>query len=269
MPVVPPLHTASLHTVSLLSDPFAPQNPDGATSPFPRESGDFETGTWIDITDHGVSYMKADKDEVFMIKSGHSRFGFNQDFKKRFGQDPPHPEGDFIFYQHQGKPYLIQDPAIIAKAQELLAPLRESDQRQAELGQMRANLAMHRRVLRDGAAGMKMTTAEFQAVMEDVSRQLAQLKSEKLSSSNDQETMISLQNKLGSIQERLGKLQGELAMRTTGLHMEEDVDARQAEFAAEHQRIAESNANTVAKVQAEMAPLIERAIKDGRAKPVK
>jgi hypothetical protein len=80
--------------------------------------------------------------------------------------------------------------------------------------------------------------------------------------------MISLQNKLSTIQERLGKLQGELAMQTTGLHMQEDVDARQAEFAAEHQRIAETNANTVAKVQSEMKPLIEQAIKDGRAKPV-
>jgi beta-lactamase regulating signal transducer with metallopeptidase domain len=235
----------------------------------PAESGDFETGTWIDINDHGVSYMKADKDEVFMIKSGDARFGFNQDFKKRFGTDSPHLEGDFIFFQHQSKPYLIQDPAIIAKAQELLAPLKKNAHRQAEMGEiMRANLAMHRQVLRDGPAGAKLTTAEFQSAMADVSKQLEQLKSEKLALSNDQETMISLQRKLGSIQERLGKLQGELAMQTTGLRMQEDLDGRQAEFAAEHQRIAESNADAVKTVQAELAPLIEQAIKDGRAKPV-
>jgi beta-lactamase regulating signal transducer with metallopeptidase domain len=268
MPLVPPVHTTSLHTVSLLSNPFAPQNPDGVSSPFPRESGDFETGTWIDINDHGVSYMKADKDEVFMIKSGDSRFGFNQDFKKRFGTESPHPEGDFIFYQHQGKPFLIQDPSIIAKAQELLAPLKDNGLRQAELGQMRANLAMHRKVLRDGAAGAKVTSAEFQSAVEDMSKQLEQLKSEKLALSDDQETMISLQRKLGTIQEKLGRLQGELAMQTTGLRMREDLDGRQAEFAAEHERMAESNASTIKKVQAELAPLIEQAIKDGRAKPV-
>ena len=259
MLLVPPLHTTSLHTASLVS---------GATSRFPGESGDFETGTWIDVNDHGVSYMKADKDEVFMIKSGHSNFGFNQDFKKRFGLDPPHPEGDFIFYQHQGKPYLIQDPAIIAKSQELLAPLRENNRRQAELGQMRANMAMHHAVLREGAAEVKLSTAEFQAAMEEVSKQLAQLKNEKLASGEDQETMISLQRKLGSIQERLGRLQGELAMQTNGLRMQEELAGRQAEFAAEHARIAEANANASRRVQAELAPLIEQAIKDGRAKPL-
>lgn len=275
MPAVAPMPpmplVSSLRTVSLLSDPFVPQSPDGppSPSPFPRESGDFETGTWIDINDHGVSYMKADKDEVFMIKSGDARFGFNQDFKKRFGTDSPHLEGDFIFFQHQSKPYLIQDPAIIAKAQELLAPLKKNAHRQAEMGEiMRANLTMHRQVLRDGPAGAKLTTAEFQSAMADVSKQLEQLKSEKLALSNDQETMISLQRKLGSIQERLGKLQGELAMQTTGLRMQEDLDGRQAEFAAEHQRIADSNADAVKTVQAELAPLIEQAIKDGRAKPV-
>jgi hypothetical protein len=259
MPLVPPLHTMSLHTAALVS---------GAASPFPGESGDFETGTWIDVNDHGVSYMKADKDEVFMIKSGHSNFGFNQDFKKRFGLDPPHPEGDFILYQHQGKPYLIQDPAIIAKSQELLAPLRENNLRQAELGQMRANMAMHHAVLREGAAEVKLSTAEFQAAMDEASKQLAQLKNEKLVPGEDQETMISLQRKLGSIQERLGRLQGELARQTNGLRMQEDLAGRQAEFAAEHARIAESNANASRRVQAELAPLIEQAIKDGRAKPL-
>jgi hypothetical protein len=52
------------------------------------------------------------------------------------------------------------------------------------------------------------------------------------------------------------------------LRMQEELAGRQAEFAAEHARIAEANANASRRVQAELAPLIEQAIKDGRAKPL-
>jgi BlaR1 peptidase M56 len=228
---------------------------------------DVSMGTWVDINDGGVSYMKIDKDEAFLIKLGDSRIMFNRDFKKRFGKQMPNVDGDFILYQRKDKPYLIQDPAIMAKAQELFAPLKDNRlRRDAEHAQLRANLAQHRRVLREAQEEMQLSAPEFHAAVEEVSKQLDQLKAEKVSLSMDQDSMIALQNKLGSIQGRLGQLQAELAMQSSSQGLANEQLAQVQAEESEH--LADSNQKTINNAQRELKPLIEQAIKDGRAKPV-
>ena len=201
------------------------------------------------------------------VKLGDSRLMFNRDYKNRFGKQIPNVDGDFILYQRQGKPYLIQDSAIMAKAQELFAPLKDKRlRREAEHAQLHANMAQHRRMLQEARTEMKLSAPEFRAAMDEVSKQLDQLKAEKVSLTMDQGTMISLQNKLGSIQGRLGELQAELAMQSSNQGLEDEQWALQE--AEEHEHIADSNQMTIDAAQRELKPLIEQAIKDGRAKPV-
>jgi beta-lactamase regulating signal transducer with metallopeptidase domain len=252
-----------------------------AASPgFHGPSDDHALSTWIDIDDAGLSYMSVDDDEVFVFKSGDARLMFNGDFKKRFGRDMPTAEGDFIFYQHNGKPYLVQDPAILAKALELYAPLRDinamdKNAQRADLARAQANLVSQRRVLKQKSNEMKLSTAEFQAAVEEISKMLAQMKDEKLTVQADQKILYALQNRLGSIQGRLGELQGQVAMQTAGVQMQAELATQQAELAADHaQREAEhetaggTNVKIINDAQRELKPLIEQAIKDGRVKPV-
>ncbi len=53
------------------------------------------------------------------IVTDHSRMMFDT------GNMLPHQSGDYIYFQHDGKPYLIQDPEVIAHAQLLLAPMKD------------------------------------------------------------------------------------------------------------------------------------------------
>jgi hypothetical protein len=278
-PVAPPIAPVAPHAARLVQvAAIAPTPAVPPTAPVPpapdarASKGDHEISSWTEIDDAGVSYMNIENDEVFVVKSGDSRVMFNGDYKKRFGRDMPRPDGDFIFYQHQGKPYLIQDPAIVAKAQALLAPVKDNAMRQAELGQARANMSMHRKVLRARQAETKLSAPEFQAAMEEVSKQLEQLKGETLTLNNDQKVLYELQNKLGSIQGQLGQLQATLAMQTSGADMQEQLAAEQAaqqdEVAREHERLGGSNQKIINNAQRELTPLIEQAIKDGKAKPV-
>lgn len=245
-----------------------------------QSSQDHALETWTDVDDGGIAYMDINDDEVFVFKSGNARMMFNGDFKKRFNRDIPTPEGDFIFYQLHGKPYLVQDPAILAKAQELYAPLRDQhlmeSRESAELARMQANLEMQRRSLKERPTGAKLCSAEFQSSMDELSKMLEQVKNEKLSPQADSTTLNEMQNKLGSIQGRLGQLQAQLAMQASGLSMQDEMLAgQQAQLAAEHaQREAEHeryggmNQKIINDAQRQLKPLIEQAIKDGRAKPL-
>jgi hypothetical protein len=209
--------------------------------------------------------MDIDDDEVFVFKSGTSRFMFNGDFKKRFGTEIPVPEGDFIFYQRHGKPYVIQDPGILAKAQVLLAPLKEGDQKQAELERERRDLDFHQKMLQE-QADAKLSNPEFQAAIDEISKMLEQMKSEKLRAQPDQKTLLALQGQLAGIQGTLGKLQADIDMRSASTASE--FASEHARLAAEHERLGGSTQTIINKAQRELKPLIEQAISEGRAKPV-
>jgi hypothetical protein len=253
-----------------------------AASPGSHEpSPDHALSTWADIDDGGISYMDIVNDEVFVFKSGDARLMFNGDFKKRFGRDIPTAEGDFIFYQHHGKPYLVQDPAILAKALELYAPLRDKNVMDRnlqlhDLAMAQETLRSQRQALQQKPNDMKLSTAEFQSTVDELSKMLEQMKNGKLTMQADQKSLYELQNRLGNIQGRLGQLQAEIAMQTTGAAgLQEEIAAQQAQLAAEqikaaaeHERLGGMTQKTINDAQRELKPLIEQAIKDGRVKPV-
>ena len=45
----------------------------------------------------------------------------------------PSHRGDYIYFQHDGKPYVVQDPALLAQARTLLQPMEELRAQQHEL----------------------------------------------------------------------------------------------------------------------------------------
>ena len=95
---------------------------------------------------------------VIAIHTDHSNFTINS------GGQLPQQAGDYIYFQHGGKPYVIEDPEIIAKAQALLAPMKELGEQQKMLGHQQAMLGAQQRML---AAQSRV----FKTV-EDVRRQL-------------------------------------------------------------------------------------------------
>jgi beta-lactamase regulating signal transducer with metallopeptidase domain len=280
VPALAPLPAGE--AVPAVPPPRAPGTLRVATaSPGSREnSQDHVLSTWTDIDDDGIAYMDINNDEVFVFKSGGARMMFNGDFKKRFGRDIPSPEGDFIFYQHHGKPYLVQDPDILAKALELYAPLRDkhlTDGRQAaELARMQANLEMQRRSLKQKPTDAKLSSTEFQSSMDELSKMVEQMKNDKLSPQSDPKTLIELQNRLGGIQGRLGQLQAQLAMQASGLSMQDEMlagqqaqlAAEQAQREAEHERYGGVTQKIINDAQRQLKPLIEQGIRDGRVKSI-
>ena len=97
----------------------------------------------------------AAREGVLAIRSGDSHIMINS------GRLPRLPEGlglkgDYIYFRHNGKPYLIQDPKIIAKTEALLAPMRELGEKQRELGRQQSMLGMQQRMLASQQRSIKI-----------------------------------------------------------------------------------------------------------------
>jgi beta-lactamase regulating signal transducer with metallopeptidase domain len=212
---------------------------------------------------------------IMAIVTDHSRMMFDS------GNMLPHQSGDYIYFQHDGKPYLIQDPAIIAQAQALLAPMKELRQKQEELGRKQRELGgkqgllgAQQRILVAQARAVKIDTPEFRRDMANLQNMVKQMHVEELTAQIDRNALAEVQSHLGEIQATVGKLQAEMAMQQAefGAHQGE-LGAQQGELGAQQGKLGEQQAllgeqqrKIVEDVRRQLKPIIEQAIREGKGK---
>jgi hypothetical protein len=212
---------------------------------------------------------------IMAIVTDHSRMMFDS------GNMLPHQSGDYIYFQHEGKPYLIQDPAIIAQAQALLAPMKELRQKQEELGRKQRELGgkqgllgAQQRILVAQARAVKIDTPEFRRDMANLQNMVKQMHVEELTAQIDRNALAEVQSHLGEIQATVGKLQAEMAMQQAefGAHQGE-LGAQQGELGAQQGKLGEQQAllgeqqrKIVEDVRRQLKPIIEQAIREGKGK---
>jgi beta-lactamase regulating signal transducer with metallopeptidase domain len=212
---------------------------------------------------------------VMAIVADHSRTMFDS------GDMLPHQSGDYIYFQHEGKPYLIQDPAIIAQARALLAPMKELRQKQEELGReqrelggKQGSLGAKQRILIAQARAVKIDTPEFRRDMANLQNMIKQMHVEEITAQIDRNALAEVQSHLGEIQATVGKLQVEMAMQQAdfGAHQGE-LSAEQGELGAQQGKLGEQQAmlgeqqrKIAEDVRRQLKPIIEQAIREGKGK---
>ena len=213
---------------------------------------------------------------VMAINTDHSHIMFNS------GNLLPSQRGDYIYFQHDGKPYLIQDAAIIAQAQAMLAPMKALRERQKDLGLKQRELAVQQATLgaRQGALAaaqvhaMKIDTPEFKRDMAELKNVIKDMHLDELTVQIDRNALAEVQAHLAEIQAATGKLTADLAMQQAdfGAHQGE-LGAQQGELGEQQGRLGEQQAllgeqqrKIVEEVRRQLKPIIEQAIREGRGK---
>jgi beta-lactamase regulating signal transducer with metallopeptidase domain len=234
-----------------------------------------KTDTDSHFAEHDEAIGDSHEEGVMAIRTDHSRIMFHT------GDLLPMQSGDYIYFQHDGKPYLIQDPAIIAQAQALLAPMKELQQKQEELGRKQKELGgkqgllgAQQRILVAQARAVKIDTPEFTRDMANLQNMIKQMHVEELTAQIDRNALAEVQSHLGEIQATVGKLQAEMAMQQAdfGAHQGE-LGAQQGELGAQQGKLGEQQAllgeqqrKIVEDVRRQLKPIIEQAIRDGKGK---
>jgi hypothetical protein len=89
--------------------------------------------------------------------------------------------GPFLWFRHDGKSYIVTDPAVVARVQALYAPMTALGKRQRLLGQTEANLAAEQRAMAEAIRkaervkmpDMRKLMAQVQAEVQAAQKQLA------------------------------------------------------------------------------------------------
>jgi hypothetical protein len=203
-----------------------------------------------------------DEEGVLVIHSGHSGMMFDA------GDRLPSQSGDYIYFQHNGKPYLIQDPQIIAKAQALLAPIKLLDEKQRSLGNQQSMLDVQQRMLGSQERTIKLAESpEFKHQMAELQKTIKELDLPRLTAQIDQHALAEVQAHLGEIQARVAELQMQFGLQQGqfGEQMSK-LGEQQGKLGEQEAMLGEQQRKIIEDVRRQLKPIIEQAIREGKGK---
>jgi beta-lactamase regulating signal transducer with metallopeptidase domain len=255
-PTTPPVPATPVSAVT----PPAPPSP-----PVPPAKG------------HRYTYVEDDSDgksggeQILAIQSDHSKLMFDS------GDELPRQPGDYIYFQHDGKPYLIQDPKIIAKANELLEPMKSLREEQRDLGRQQQMLGTQQRKLASPMIHF-VQTPEFKIRMAELQKTIKEVDLPRLTAqidvkAIDEKALAEVQANLGEIQARVGRLQAEIGRQ--GANISGEVAEKMGKIGEQQGKLGERQAllgdqqrKIVEDAKRQLQPMIEQAIREGKATPL-
>jgi beta-lactamase regulating signal transducer with metallopeptidase domain len=199
---------------------------------------------------------------VLAIHTDHSNVSFNS------GNLLAQQSGDYIYFQHNGKPYLIQDPEIIAKAQALLAPMKQLGEQQKMLGHQQALLGAQQRMLAAQSRAFKIVeTPEFKREMAELEKSIKDIKFPELTLKIDQQALAEIQAHLGEIQLRVGRMQTEFGAEAGRFGEQQGkLGEQQGKLGEQQELLGEQQRKIIEDVRRQLEPIIEQAIREGKGK---
>jgi len=209
--------------------------------------------------------------QQFVISAGKTYVSVSGD-SESFGMDRPSEfveflqekiPGDFIWFRHDGKSYVIRDQATIKRAADFFSQVHAIEQKQEELGKQQEALGEQQEALGKEQEGIRV---EIPDMTEDLHKLEAELKAlGKTGSEEDlgriQEKIGDLQSKLGDLQSKAGEAQGKLGEKQGALGEKEGkLGEQQGELGRQEEQIFRDASR-------QMKSLIDDALAHGLAKP--
>lgn len=126
------------------------------------------------------SYQYSEGDSFALVTGKGSTVNINGHSQGELERVRSKVQGDFLWFERNGKSYVITDPATIAAAKQLYAPMEELGLRQSELGKQQATLGQEQARLGELQSQAAIMTPEMRENLEKAEHALNMLQKEKL-----------------------------------------------------------------------------------------
>ncbi len=174
--------------------------------------------------------------------------------------------GNYIWFERDGKSYVIDDPALVAQAKEYFKPVEELGRRQGELGEEQGRLGDEQ-----GRLGEEQTKTTAPAP--DLSKEISSIQAalQKLQQSKQlemtQEDLAGIQEKLADLEGRLGDLQGTIGDKQAKLgDQQAKLGEQQAKLGEQQAALGEQQEELSKVASQKMKSLIDNAMQHGKAR---
>ena len=202
----------------------------------------------------------------FVIVSGDSPIVMSGD-----SQDVEHAtalrskiNGDFIWFQHDEKSYIIRDQATVSQAKALFKTEHDLEEKQQALGKQMRDLGDQMRAQGQKMRDVHVTVPDLSAQMEKLEAQMKQLSA----SGGTEQQVGELQRQLGDLMRQIGQTQSQAGdqQRQIGEQMRALGDQQRA-LGGQMRQIGDQERDASRQAHTQMDQLLNDAITKGTAQP--
>jgi hypothetical protein len=219
----------------------------------------------------GYAYLK-DGDAYALVgePGAHVRFngGWDGEHADEIERARKIAHGHFLWFRHEGKSYVVDDPAIVARIEAMNKPMDDLGAQMRALGDQMRGFGEQQRALGKQMRDISVPTPDLTKEMEELSAAMATLKAKQGGTIN-QKDLGDLQREVGRIQGELGALQGKIGAQEGALgggmgkfgEQQGKLGGEMGKLGAQMGQMAREN-------QAKVKSIIDESMKNGKAKPV-
>lgn len=172
--------------------------------------------------------------------------------------------GDFIWFQHDEKSYVIRDQALVNQAKGFFKDEEQLGEKQQDLGKQQRALGDQQRAMGDKMRDVKVTIPDVSADLQKLEAQLKQLSA----SGGTEQQLGDLQRQLGEVMRKLGQNQQQVGdqQRQVGEQMRQLGD-QQRTLGDQQRQLGDQQRDASEKARTQMKQLLDDAVSKGTAQP--
>jgi beta-lactamase regulating signal transducer with metallopeptidase domain len=172
--------------------------------------------------------------------------------------------GDFIWFEHEGKGYVIRDRATIDRAAELYKPIRELGAEQDALGKKQDELGKQQEELGGQMEEVKVKIPDMSEDLERIKVRMREISA----NGGTQSEIGDLQAELGELQGRIGEIQSQAGREQSRIGRQQgELGRKQGELGRQQGAIGRKQGEYSKKALQQMESLLAEARAKGLAQP--
>lgn len=176
--------------------------------------------------------------------------------------------GDFLWFQRDGKSYVIDDPALLATIKPMQDKMDALGKQQEGLGKQQEELGKQQEALGQQMEQIKVPTPDMKSELDKLQAVQAKLSAIQGKDAS-QEQLAEIEGQLADIQGKIGALQGDMGGRMGDLGGKQgELGAQQGKLGAEQGRLGAEQGRIAREMDGKILSMIDEGLKDGKARPV-
>ena len=219
----------------------------------------------------GYSYHYSNNGDSYALVTGEARdlMEFSGDIHTgEIDKARKMAHGNFLWFHHNGKSYVVDDPAILSRLHAMYAPMDALGRQQEILGSKQEILGRQQEELGRQQEQVTVTVPDISKEMAQINAAMARLQA-KMGKTVTMDELSDLQGQLGELQGRLGELQGEMGGRQGAFGAKQgNLGEQQGMLGAEQGKLGAEQGRLAMEADRQVKSIIEQTLSNGKAKPV-
>ncbi|HKF50080.1 MAG TPA: M56 family metallopeptidase [Terracidiphilus sp.] len=176
--------------------------------------------------------------------------------------------GDFIWFERDGKSYVIDDQALLAPLKPMQDQMEDLGRQQEELGKQQEDLGKKQEELGRQQEQASVPTPDMSKELAELNKAIDKLNAQK-GATVTQEQLADVESKLGDLQGKIGNIEGEIGSKQGEIGAKQgELGAQQGKLGAQQGKLGAQQGRIAREMDGKVLTIIDECMKNGKARQV-